>query len=95
MSRDDQASMLPFCIAQNVTLKQFHAKCDQNESGGCFRREFKDGKVWIYELPLAPHDRAAGTVLYLLMAQMGQHGLDIASAGSPRPADGPDRPSWF
>jgi hypothetical protein len=84
LPRDDQASRLPFCIAENVTLKQFHAKCDRNESGGCSRWEFKDGKVWIYELPNAAHDRAAGQVVMGFMMQMGEHFRDIISAASPR-----------
>jgi hypothetical protein len=84
MSRDDQASSLPFCIAENVTLKQFHAKCDRNDSSGCYWWEFKDGEVWIYEFPHTAHARAAGEVTFQLRVQMGQHMNDIISAASPR-----------
>jgi hypothetical protein len=84
MSRDEQASRLPFCIAQTVTLKQFHAKCARNESGGCCRWEFKDGEVWIYEFPHAAHDRAAWKVIMLLVVQMGQHISEVVGAASPR-----------
>jgi hypothetical protein len=97
LSQDEQASRLPFCIAENVTLKQFHAKCDQLESGGCFRWEFKDGKAWIYELPIAVHERAAGVVISellfsrmglhareLLFSRMGLHARDVSSAAHPR-----------
>jgi hypothetical protein len=84
MSRDDQASRLPFCIAENVTLKQFHAKCDRSDSSGRFSWEFKDGKVWIYEFPLAAHNRAAEQVILQLMVQMGQYMHGIVSAASPR-----------
>jgi Uma2 family endonuclease len=84
MSQDEQASTLPFCIAPNVTLKRFHAKCNQNESRGGSRWEFEDGKVWIYDLPLAPHESAAAEVTYLLRAQMGQHFRDIKPASSRR-----------
>jgi hypothetical protein len=84
MSRDDQASSLPFCIAESVTLKQFHAKVDRNDSSGCYWWEFKDGEVWIYELPNTAHARAAGRVMTELVMQMGQHMNDIISAASPR-----------
>jgi Uma2 family endonuclease len=84
MPRDDQVSSLPFCLAENVTLKQFHAKCDRNDSSGCFWWEFKNGKVWIYEFPLAAHNRAAGEIIFKLRVQMGQHMDDIISAASPR-----------
>jgi hypothetical protein len=70
LSPDEQASSLPFCIAQNVTLEQFHTKCDQNESGGGSRWEFKDGEVWIYELTCAAHDYAAGEVIKRLLSGM-------------------------
>jgi hypothetical protein len=84
LSPDEQATTLPFCIAQNVTLEQLHAKCDRNESGGCFRWEFQEVKVWIYELPLAPHDDATGESRSELRAQMGQHFRDVIYAASPR-----------
>jgi hypothetical protein len=84
LSQDEQASRLPFCIAQNLTLKQFHGKCDRLEGGGRFRWEFKDGKAWIYELPLAQHERAAGEVIFRLQNQMGQHADGVDSSGSPR-----------
>jgi hypothetical protein len=44
------ASRLPFCIGRNVTLKQYHAKCDRNESNAGSRWEYKNGEVWIYEV---------------------------------------------
>ena len=40
--------------------------------------------MWIYELPHAAHDRAAGTVISKLHVQMGQHMNDFVSAASPR-----------
>jgi Uma2 family endonuclease len=84
MSRDDQASKLPFCIAENVTLQQFHEECDRNDDGGCFRSELKNGNVLIYELPHAAHDSAAGELISELLMQMGQHSDDVMSAASPR-----------
>ena len=85
LPQEELASSLPFCIARNVTLAQFHAKCARNESGGGSRWEFKDGEVWIYELPLAPHEDAAGEVIQELTRQMGQqHSRDVVSAASPR-----------
>ena len=85
LSPEKQASALPFCIAENVTLKQFHAKCDKLESGGCFRWEFKGGKAYIYELANTAHDTAAGEVMYLLRRSLGDaHFHDVALAASPR-----------
>ena len=84
LSRENQASALPFCVGENLTLKQFHAKCNRLESGGCFRWEFKDGKVWIYELPHAAHDRAAGELIREITRGLGQHFGDVMSAAGPR-----------
>jgi Uma2 family endonuclease len=84
LTRAGQVPVLPFCIADNLTLQQFHAKCDDLESDGCFRWEFKDGKAWIYEIPHAAHDRAAGEVIKELSLALGQHSRDVASAASPR-----------
>ena len=84
LPRDEQASKLPFCIAENVTLKQFHEKCNRLESGGCFRWEFKDGEVWIYELPLAPHEDTAGELISEIKLGLGQHGRDVVASSSPR-----------
>ena len=85
LSREKQASALSFCIAENVTLKQFHSKCDKLESGGSFQWEFKDSKAWIYELPHAAHGRAAGEVIKWIDRALGDaHFGDIFSAASPR-----------
>jgi hypothetical protein len=84
LSRDDQISALPFCIAENLTLLQFHTKCDQLESSGCFRWEFEDGKAWIYEVPHVVHERAAGEVIKKLCRALGEHEDDVASAAAPR-----------
>ena len=85
LSREEQASALPFCMAENVTLKQFHSKCNRLESGGCSRWEFKDGKAWIYELPRAAHDRAAGEVFAEILGALGDaHRHDVIYAASPR-----------
>lgn len=87
-STEKQADTLenqgPFCIAENITLKQFHAKCDTLESGGCFRWEFKDGKAWIYEIPHAAHEETAGRVIQLITLGLGQNALDLATSASPR-----------
>ena len=86
LSREEQASALPFCMAENVTLKQFHSKCNRLESGGCFRWEFKDGKAWIYELPLCAHESAAGEVVSEILGALSnaQHREDVTFSLSPR-----------
>lgn len=68
MSQEEQASALPFCIAENLTMEEFHSECDQLES--C-RWEFKDGNAWIYELPVDAHDSAAGEAIKQLILALG------------------------
>ena len=84
LSQEDKARALPFCIAESVTLKQFHTKCDRLESGGCFRWEFKGGKVWIYELPHEAHESAASEIIWQIRHQMGEHANDVIVAASPQ-----------
>ena len=62
----------------------FHAKCEELESGGCFRWEFVDGKAWIYELPLDPHEGAAAEVIRRLEHAMGPRFDDFRSSTAPR-----------
>ena len=78
------------CVVEGITLKQFHRKCDANDGAGCFRMEFKKdennetGKAWIYEIPNAIHDGAAGEVMDELAAGLGGHRKDFVKAASPR-----------
>ena len=82
-----------FCVAENITLSDFHNKCDDIEHGKkctdlesrlCFHMEFIDGKAWIYEIPHAAHDRAAGEVVDEIMSGLGGHRRDFFKASSPR-----------
>ena len=73
------------CIADGITLKQFHTKCNKNDGEGCFRWEFQDGKAWIYEIPHFAHARAAGRVMSSISFGLGEDNMDdLAMAASPR-----------
>ncbi|CAB9514174.1 expressed unknown protein [Seminavis robusta] len=81
-----------FCVAEDISLEDFHKKCDEIEKGEseqagirwCFRMEFRKGKAWIYELPHAAHDRAAAEVIKRITMGMGAHADDVIMASSPR-----------
>lgn len=83
LSMEARAKHLPFCVAENITLKQFHAKVEHMESGGCFHWEFKDGKAWIYELPHAAHEDTAGQVVSKIQHGLGAHFRGVNFAPSP------------
>lgn len=82
LSREEQASRLPFSVGENITMTQLQVKRDGLESGGCFRWEFKDSKAWIYELPHPSHDSTAHEVIKRLEKQMGEHDNDVFCAAS-------------
>lgn len=95
LSVEKQSSALlsgPFCIADNITLKQFHAKIkklekigESSSNSGCYRWEFKEGKAWIYELPnKRAHEDAAGVVISEITAALGAHFRDFAFSAAPR-----------
>ena len=91
LSVEARASALPFCMAENITLKQFHAKIKHMEkagksesTGGYFRWEFKDGKAWIYELPHAAHERTAGRLIAEISHGLTPHNRAVIFSPSPR-----------
>ena len=86
MSRQKQQSALPFCMAENITLKEFHAKIDRKETSSVatFRLEYKDGKAWIYELPHTAHEGAAGILLMVLTDGLGARKFSFRLSPAPR-----------
>lgn len=85
LSRSDKEKKLPFRVGDNVTVKQFHDKCKDGKKGTTVgvRWEFKNGEVWIYELPHVAHDYTSGTILQEIVFQMGANQRDVVVGTSP------------
>jgi len=84
LSRFEKEKALPFCVGENVTVKQFHDKCkDGKKVNVGFRWEFKNGKVWIYELAHEAHDGSSGKILQKVVRQMGAFEDDVDVVTTP------------
>ena len=73
-----------YCVADGITLVQFHRKCKNSEATG-FRMEYKTGKAFIYEVPTAAHDDAAGEIVYGITSRLClPRAGDFSTGASPR-----------
>lgn len=82
----------PYCIAENVTPKQFKKKLEELEGIGCFRWMFvgsedsdsDSGKAYIYELPHRCHEYSAAKIREGILYGLGQYSEEhFYISGSP------------